>query len=67
MAHLRITHERDSTFFIEVFTPDPADDNYDGNCPRCPFTISEGGTRTTDLADAVMAADVHLDYHHPEV
>ena len=65
MARIMVVHSTDPALFIELTDPDNEAD-YDGSCTGCGYTVSEGGTRWTSLADAVMAADVHLDHQHWE-
>lgn len=67
MARIMVVHKRDPSFAIEIVNPDPADDAHDGSCPRCPFTVSQGGTWLVGREDALMEADRHLDFGHPEV
>lgn len=56
------------TLFVEIYNPDPAEDDYNGSCSRCTWTVAQaysfGGA---DLTGAIQEAAVHIDHQHKEV
>ncbi len=70
MARILIVSE-DDTHTVELAYEDPTDDgNFDddpywvGWCTCTLFDLTEGGTRrTSNTADALAAAEVHVDHH----
>lgn len=63
MARVLVVHDTRPDLYVELFDNDD-DRSWDGPCTGCGWTVSEGGTRFNDCAEAVQACIVHLNHQH---
>lgn len=62
MARVLVVHDTRTDLYFDLTEVGYA--SWDGSCTGCGYTISEGGTRFTELDDAVLNAIIHLDHQH---